>query len=417
MAANLKFSNLLPNSSTEGRAANTTMAWIGDSWNIWLSPDFGSFGANATLTWLQAPYGHEEVFVLSMAAPHVGPSLITGTADLGGLVHDGNSPDWLRYPGFSFFGPGHWGGEGVGIGYSEATKQLPSGATVPEVIAFAQADAWGAYGPSQGSGSTIQVSIDGGTTWLYTAFNASDRQGIQLSGLVVSAWNGSIMLATAQGEQPLRTDDGGATWTRVSSLPAFRYLPYSGNRYNMSRPLVTDRPLVAPAAGAYAELLYADCSTGTIHASDDGGVTFTIVAGFAQTPRCVVEATPSPTGGLYWIAADKKGLYLLTGRGESRKIDRNYQVDVAHSVAVGVSKPGFSEPAVYVFGLLATSFGDYRPIVSLDRGDTWTELLSSNGKGLGNWPATLVASRQHFGLFAVGSFGRGAWFANASLLL
>jgi hypothetical protein len=50
-------------------------------------------------------------------------------------------------------------------------------------------------------------------------------------------------------------------------------------------------------------------------------------------------------------------------------------------------------------------------------GLSWRPLLSSNGKGLGNWPEALVASRRLPGLVAVGSFGRGALWANASAAL
>ena len=74
---------------------------------------------------------------------------------------------------------------------------------------------------------------------------------------------------------------------------------------------------------------------------------------------------------------------------------------------------------VYIFGLRDSQVHaeDLHVLASIDRAKSFTDLRSSNNKGLGNWPEVLVASRAHFGVFAVGSFGRGAFFANASALL
>lgn len=94
-------------------------------------------------------------------------------------------------------------------------------------------------------------------------------------------------------------------------------------------------------------------------------------------------------------------------------------IAVAHTVAVGAPRAPGGEPAVYIFGLRDSQAHteDLHVLASLDRARTFTDLRSSNGKGLGNWPEVLVASRAHFGVVAVGSFGRGAFFANASALL
>jgi hypothetical protein len=44
-------------------------------------------------------------------------------------------------------------------------------------------------------------------------------------------------------------------------------------------------------------------------------------------------------------------------------------------------------------------------------------LRDGHGKGLGNWPETIVASRAEFGMVAVGSFGRGVLFTDATAVL
>jgi hypothetical protein len=98
-------------------------------------------------------------------------------------------------------------------------------------------------------------------------------------------------------------------------------------------------------------------------------------------------------------------------------LTRVSSVAVAHNIAVGAPQQPRGEPVVYVFGLLSESSGPWRPFASTDRGATWTDLGASNAKGLGNWPSVMAASRQAFGVFVVGSFGRGAFWANASLSL
>lgn len=130
MCGNVRFST-----APMADPARTPAVYLADSWNVWRSDDFGKVKI-ATLR--QMPHGHEEVFVLSMAAPHTTrPSLVTGTADLAGLVHDG--PDWNAYPNFTFFGFGAWGAEGTGVAYTEDVLRLDAETTVPRSIVVAQA--------------------------------------------------------------------------------------------------------------------------------------------------------------------------------------------------------------------------------------------------------------------------------------
>jgi hypothetical protein len=72
--------------------------------------------------------------VLSLAAPHAGPALLTGTADLAGFVHR----DLREYSNFSFFGFNggvpQWGAEGTGIAYSERTAPHARYGAAPAAI-------------------------------------------------------------------------------------------------------------------------------------------------------------------------------------------------------------------------------------------------------------------------------------------
>jgi hypothetical protein len=93
-------------------------------------------------------------------------------------------------------------------------------------------------------------------------------------------------------------------------------------------------------------------------------------------------------------------------------------------VAVGAPRAPGGEPAVFAVGLLvgAAPGDDLHVVASLDRGATWADLRAASAAtgrpaGLGNWPEVIVAARAHFGVVGVGSFGRGAFFMNASAVL
>lgn len=189
---------------------------------------------------------------------------------------------------------------------------------------------------------------------------------------------------------------------------------------NMSRPLAADKPRRSPESSS-AAFYYAHCEGGVFYRSDASFLGFTRLsdtASFPSTPRCDLAAHPaSDVGGLFWLAADLEGLFFLDDREGASNLARVSSVAVAHAVAAGAAPPASSEPVLYVFGVLASGNGPWRPFASLNRGATWFDLGSTNEKGLGNWPSVMAASRQAFGLFVVGSFGRGAFWANASSVL
>lgn len=300
MCGNLRFSTVL------ARASRTPAIYIGDSWNMWRADDLGA----KIVSLQQMPRGHEEVFVLSMAAPHTTrPSLVTGTADLAGLVHD--DPDWSIYSNFSFFGFGAWGAEGTGVAYTEEIRYLDVKTTVPKSIVVAQARAFAANG-----GPLVQASADGGRTWVPTNFNNSravpNGKHVECLGVVVGAFDSQTMIVLVGNDRPWASTDGGQSWAAVSGgIPKYSYPlnGFSGNRYNMSRPLAAARPLLKPQQSIKATkrfgYYYADCSTGTLYASVDGR-NFSVVSSlrFRPSHRCILEPHPTPHGGAFWLALD-----------------------------------------------------------------------------------------------------------------
>ena len=412
MAATLQFS---PHSSSQ--------LWLGDSLNIWLLLDLNA----DTPIFMQQPKGHEEVFVLSMAAPTHGPALLLGTADLGGFVHQ--SAPALRYPDFSWFGRRWgWGSEGTGIDF---TEQLNRAGDAPAALVVAQTQAWGDH-----STGRVLTSPDGGKSWSVTGFNASAaRAGLCPLGVAVGAWDPAAIVVMVANAPPFTSIDGGRTFAAVKGLPRMDYPfeGYSGNRYNMSRPLAAARPAARPVAGPGASFLYVDCPTGQVFESgNSSGLQFTPTGlRLPSSPRCDVTARPTPTrsvGGAasdvderqFWIAMDREGLFFTVDAG--RTAAKLPTVAVAHAVAVGAPAHPGGEPVVYIFGSVLDGPdglpAEWRPWASLDRGHSWVDLGDESGRiGLGNWPAVLSASRRDFGVLYVGSFGSGAMTANVSDLL
>ncbi len=403
-----------------------SQAFVGDSWNVWQAINFDvtkqetNASSSEILQYLQQPYGHEEVFVLSMIAPPAGPTLVAGTADLSGFVFQ--SPSLADYPEFCWFGGASqaWGAEGVGADFTELIVQ-----SVPARMVVVQQRGYPDNRP------LVYTSDDGGAHWLITQYNASaDRLQMWPLGVSISAYDPDNFIVLVQNGVPQVTMDGGSSWRSSAGLPPFSYEPFSGNRYNMSRPLASDRPSIAPGPGVNGTFFYADCRSGMFYSSADRGASFAATSAqplLPPSPRCDVTAHPlvSGTGGLVWVALDLQGLYFTSDGG--RRFTRVPDVLVAHTVSVGAPIPGAGagagvgagEPVVYIFGLVAGHApGDnaWQLYASAHRGaaGSWVDLGSTNGFGLGNWPATLAASRQYPGLAVVGSFGTGAAYTNST---
>jgi xyloglucan-specific exo-beta-1,4-glucanase len=459
-------------SSVTSPNAQQQQLFVGSSFDVFLSANWGASsatqppggrGASASKgasvgppppppAFQQQALGHEEVFVLSLAAPHAGPGLVTGTADLLGFVH--YTTDLSSYPRNPFFGFStqpvpYWGGEGVGVDYTEALSPPSSSHHQQPPYPVRLGVAHTQSVPNRPKGGQVLISDDGGHGWKFTQFNASAAgvAGQAPAGLAISAWDPDTLLVLVANEVPQVSEDGGGTWYAVPSLPPFPYFPFSGNRYNMSRPLAADKPLAAPPQGKQGggAFYYAHCEAGTLYVSvgqqqqqqqqrqqrqrQGGGLTFVpLPPVFPPTPRC--DLTPHPasdSGGLLWLGAGEGGLYFLNNQGSAPEaaLTPFPAVTVAHAVAVGAPQQPGGEPVVYIFGLATVAAGSstsssplsWRPFASMNRGAVWVDLGSTNGKGLGNWPSVMAASRQVFGQLVVGSFGRGAFYTNASAAL
>jgi len=414
-----------------GRGTSPPVVASGDMFSVWFTSDLGSIGDPTRPTrWYDSPAGDEEVFVLSLLLPATGPKLITGTADLGGFVHYG--PDLLRWPARVFWGTyGASGGEGCGLDATTASREatlsppaaepLPSGwwETVPRRIVRGQVVA---SGPAR-TGNVI-TSDNGGVTWTYTAYNASSR--LPVLGVAVGEHDEDVIVAAVQGGRPRASVDGGRTWSEVDALPVHSFAPASGNRYNQSVRLASDH---TPERGVNV-FVHVDCdSPRGLRVSSDGraAVWKQVDADLPSAARCQVVvphgSSPSRAGSAVeiFVAMGERGLFRVRAALDGSLVSFRRVpgwVD-AHAAAFSVAPPGSAcDFALMVVGTrLGGSDLPPQPFVSPDCGVTFVPTLEPEGPQLGNFPDYAAGSKRDPGLFVVGSFGRGAFFANTSSLL
>jgi hypothetical protein len=403
----------------------------GDMFSIWFTSDLASTALQRPTVWYNSPLGNEEVFVLSMLLPATGPAMITGTADLAGFVHYEfpltewpKSVFWGQYP--------NSGGEGCGLDATVASKSAPSLAPgtnpatwtqVPRRIVRGQIVA---SDPAR-TGNVI-VSSDGGITWSYTGYNASNSTAKQpVMGVAVGEADIDVIVAVPQNRVPVMSHDAGRTWTSVTGLPVFNYTASSGNRYNQSVPVASDH---TPGIDFNA-FVYHDCTASSLLWVLHGpGAWQPIDAGLPVGPRCQIivphgtQSAPGSRNQTIFVASGQNGMFrirLQLNHGDSEvalvESTRLPEWDDAHSIGFSIAPDGAPCPyAVLGFGRLA-GHDVPGPFVSGDCGASFVSAMLAPGPALGNFPAYVSGSARDAGVFAVGSFGRGAFFANVSTLL
>lgn len=450
----LSKSSAAANIKWEPDPAFPNRVYIGNWYSVWVCEDITAALAKPTpgrTVWSNIMPGHEEVFVLSASAPPAGPLLLTGTADLGGFQHDANDtalPNGLSsYPTLSY---GHYssdGGEGTGSDYTEDIVTVNGSASYPSLLARSQFVPWDKAGGEDGSG-VVQTSKDGGATWQLAAGFPPHLIPLRVS---VAAHAPAILVALVQEGYPMATVDGGATWANVTGLPAFAYTPLSGNRYNMSSPLTSVRDNGSNGSGSSSGsgsgssvlFYYADCGTGTVYSSVDGltftpvasGTTASAAASISSPPasnRCQLlsmplsSGTPPPAAGTLWLAAGAAGLWSSSDGGATWS--QAPGIADAHNIAFGSGQlaGGYSYPVLYVYGSTSGAQGSAYSVYASKgpayAAGSWVPLGDESGSnGLGDWSEVMTASRREggggYGVVVMGSFGRGAFWTNASQVL
>lgn len=250
-------------------------------------------------------------------------------------------------------------------------------------IDFAQSNPSVMVRVGRGGAQDGAYSTDGGISWNgFPAEPVADAR----DGRVALSADGSAIVWTQAGQAPYRSTDKGTSWTKVSGL-------------GTGAVVVADR--------SSARTFYS-LSGGTLHASTDGGATFTARAtGLPTDGR--LTAVPGVAGHL-WISGGGRGLLHSTDGG--RTFTTLTTVKSASALGFGKAAPGASYQALYMIGTVRDVTGVFR---STDKGATWLRVNDDAHQwgGIGG-VGVITGDPDTFGRVYVGTNGRGLQYGDPS---
>ncbi|WP_371576581.1 1,4-beta-glucanase [Streptomyces sp. NBC_01314] len=295
------------------------------------------YGTGATLygtrdlkRWAPQIRGLEETSVRQLISPPAGEAhLISGLGDIGTMYHERLTASPSR-------------GMASNPVFGSATGLAQAAAKPSYVVRTG----WGDHGNGA-------HSDDGGRTW--APFGAQPDVAKNAPGPIATNADGSALLWSfvhwdGTKYAAHRSGDNGATWTEVSSFPKGA------------------TPVADPADPT---LFYAyDTDTGTLHASTDGGRSFTARATGLPAGDSQFKLVAAPgRGGDLWLSGKWNGLYRSTDGGVTfSKIDSCW---ASYVLGFGKAAEGAGYPAIYQVGSTETSTAVYR---SDDGAKTWTRI-------------------------------------------
>ncbi|MEV4937529.1 RICIN domain-containing protein [Streptomyces zaomyceticus] len=321
------------------------------------SKDANASDSGGTSHWSMGARGLEETALMDAIAPPGGATVITAMGDQGGFRHD----DLTKVPAGRLNNP------------------MMTNSTD---IDFAQANPSMMVRVGRGGAQDGAYSTDGGSNW--TGFKAEPVADAQ-DGHVALAADGSTIVWTQAGQAPYRSTDKGASWSKVGGL-------------GTGAVVVADR--------SSARTFYS-LSGGTLHASTDGGATFTARA--TNLPAGRLTAVPGVAGDL-WIAGSAKGLLHSTDGG--RTFTTLTTVRSASALGFGKAAPGASYQALYLIGTVKDVTGVFR---STDKGATWLRVNDDAHQwGAIGGVGVVTGDPDTYGRVYVGTNGRGLQYGDPS---
>ncbi|MFF8230816.1 beta propeller repeat protein [Streptomyces caelestis] len=330
------------------------------------------YGTGATLygtrdlkNWAPQIRGLEEASIRQLLSPPAGEAhLISGSGDVGVMYHERLTASPSRGMASNpVFG---------------TTTGLALAAAKPSYVVRA---GWGDHGNGAWSN-------DGGKTW--APFKAQPAIAKDAPGPIATNADGSVLLwSFAHWDGTTypahRSADNGATWTEVSSYPKG----------------------AAPVADPVdPKRFYAfDTATGTLHASTDGGLTFTARATGLNSgdTEFRLVAAPGRSGDL-WLSLKWNGLYRSTDGGAT--FTKAGSCWASYTLGFGKAAEGASYPAVYMVGSTETITAVYR---SDDEAKTWTR-INDDQHQWGWIGAAITGDPRVYGRVYIATNGRGVQY-------
>lgn len=326
------------------------------------------YGTGATLygtrdlkRWAPQIRGVEEASVRQLISPPSGEAhLLSGSGDIGVMYHErltaSPSRGMASNPVF---------GSSTGLSLAAAK---------PSYVVRA---GWGDHGNGA-------FSNDGGKTW--APFEAQPEVAESAPGPIAANADGSVLLWSFGTADPgYRSADNGATWSEVASFPKGA------------------APVADPVDPAR---FYAfDTTTGTLHASTDGGRTFTARATGLSSgdTEFQLAAAPGRSGDL-WLSLKYNGLYRSTDGGAA--FTKVASCWASYTLGFGKAARGASYPALFMVGSTESITAVYR---SDDEAKTWTRI--NDDRHQWGWiGATITGDPRVHGRVYIATNGRGVQY-------
>ncbi|MFI1508858.1 RICIN domain-containing protein [Streptomyces sp. NPDC020597] len=321
------------------------------------SQDANASDTGGTSHWSMGARGLEETALIDAIAPPGDATVITAMGDQGGFRHD----DLTKVPSGRLSNPMMTNSTDIDFAQSKPSMMVRVG---------------------RGGAQDGAYSTDGGRIW--NGFKSEPVPSAQ-DGHIALAADGSTIVWTEAGQAPYRSTDNGASWSRVGGLG-------------------DDAVVVADRSSART---FYSLSGGTLHASTDGGATFTARA--ANLPSGKLTAVPGVAGDL-WIAGGGKGLLHSTDGG--RTFTTLNSVQSASALGFGKAKPGTSYQALYLIGTVKNVTGVFR---STDKGATWLRVNDDAHQwGAIGGTGLITGDPDTYGRVYVGTNGRGLQYGTPS---
>lgn len=375
---------------------NPKSVWFVSGGGIWNTPDIGH---TASPTFYHKEKGHEELCVMALAAPPIGPELLTGVMDVDGFVFDkGIDANPSRSLGMT----GSWASATTSISYEESDPKNM-------VRLCVQGTPWNCP-------TIVATSNDEGRTWTQdksfpTISPSGDKAVLAPQSVVLSATDPGNILADV-----IDFASGDNVWL-------YRTSAASGWRQSVGLPVGKAASGNTIAADPVARATFYAYTGGAVYRSSDGGASFQQVssgpvgasgqAGFSK-----LAAQPGAEGDLWLSEDDDNPNYLgddrpaWEGLYHSRDGGRSWSklpgVSRALTFAFGARSPG-GPYTLYFYGRLHGQTAD-RIYRSTDLGRSWVD-IQHPGQAIGDGPWVMEGSRQKFGRVFIGTGGRGIFYS------
>ncbi|MDP4099078.1 hypothetical protein OIN60_20330 [Paenibacillus sp. P96] len=325
---------------------NSSRVWMTDWYYAWRTDDITQIPS----LWCNDAKGLETVVnVANLVSPPDGRCILhSGIADNGGFDH--TSLD--QYPEATYF-------TGKGGIKELTTTGIDIQENNPNFVVRVGTYGWNGDGRANpGNGG---YSVNGGLD--YTAFASLPYKGAQGGKVAVSAVSPNHIVWVPQQGAIYYTRDRGRTWNRSTGGPE-KLLTGSHIFANYYQPLAADK--------AHGNLFYAYEKTGRFFRSDDKGATWTHIATLPSqaTSWHAVQTAPGIKGEV-WVSLNDQGIYRSSNSGLN--FSKLSSVEQAFLFCFGKNAPGRTNPAVFVYGKVS-GFKDEGIFRSDDMGATWVKI-------------------------------------------